>query len=857
MLNDLLLLGSQGSKVIITSRSNEVVSSMSCLYRHSLVELSEDDCWIMLEKIAFGPGEVEKTPDLIKIGKNIARKCGGVPLATKILGRLMYSNKNEHDWRLIENNDILDLPTGETKIIRVLKLSYDHLGRNLKQCFRYCSLFQKDDVIKRKKLIRMWMAEGYLGHSIPSIEMEILGNEYFNCLLSNSFFQDEKKNEFGIIKSCKMHDLVHDLALSVGKSESSVKVVNKIGEEDISRLRHVSLVFEDDEFLPLPTALATAKKLRAFIFPSRMLIDNSYVMHILMNFFYVRVLDLRGSSINELPPSISKLIHLRYLDLSNFSQLKRLPSSFTALYNLQTLILKNCPKLEHFPEDMGKLSKLSHLIINKFTQVNDWSPHMPKNVRSLTSLTCLPVFVIRNKNDGFGIEELRDLKFLSGKLRLYLLENISNGKEAEGGGIKEKQNIVWLELHWSHNGNCNDNLEVLEGLQPHQNLKRLEIYNYVGSFPAWIMSADRLLPNLVHVVLEGCGKCEYLPPFGLLPFLKILKIDGLYTVKSIGTEFYGGSNNSWVSSFPSLESLDIGNMDDLVEWSDQVSSSSPSSSSSFPRLQVLTVRSCPKLILVPNRFPCLVIVSFYRCNSKPIVSLVEKNRSSLTSIQIQNCPDLVFLPMELFRGNSVLRQLRIRSCIRFEGFTTDIYPVESGFPNQVIPNNHLNKLTLLDCEKKSGIECLPRLETLVIGSFSRELGSFPFPDASIEEEGGTLIGIYFPSLRDLTVQGSESQCLSDAIQHITSLQTLRIYDFHSLVALPEWLGNLSSLKKLEIRNCGNLEYLPSLEQMLSLTSLKILSLCACRFLEDRCKVGGEEAYKISSQVEVRNQTIYF
>ncbi|KAI3866533.1 hypothetical protein MKX03_015959, partial [Papaver bracteatum] len=61
-----------------------------------------------------------------------------------------------------------------------------------------------------------------------------------------------------------------------------------------------------------------------------------------MNFNYLRVLDMSWSSISELPPSIAKLIQLRYLNLSGSRELKELPSSFTTLYNLQTLILKNC-----------------------------------------------------------------------------------------------------------------------------------------------------------------------------------------------------------------------------------------------------------------------------------------------------------------------------------------------------------------------------------------------------------------------------------------------------------------------------------------------------------------------------------
>ncbi|KAI3950114.1 hypothetical protein MKW98_008559 [Papaver atlanticum] len=313
---------------------------------------------------------------------------------------------------------------------------------------------------------------------------------------------------------------------------------------------------------------------------------------------------------------------------------------------------------------------------------------------------------------------------------------------------------------------------------------------------------ESFVPNLVHVVLHDCRACECLPPFGLLPCLKILKIDGLSAVKSIGSEFYGGSNNTNVSSFLSLESLTIAHMFGLVEWSDQVSSSP--SFSSFPRLEEL-VEKCPKLTLMPHRFPSLKTSCFECCNGNSVSSLVEWNEfvSSLTSIEISGCDEFVSLPLGFLRGNKILRRLKIVHCEKFKGFSGNI-DLEDGnkeneFSDQVIiPNNAISELVLMNCgpsnicldfrgfdslwnlqilfrksedcisgkeyviKRKTGIECLPKLETLKIGVYSGNLVAdpFPFPEADIKEENGSVTGNYFPSLRELTLWGwTELECV--------------------------------------------------------------------------------------------------
>ena len=75
--------------------------------------------------------------------------------------------------------------------------------------------------MKKDEVIQYWMAEGFL-LAKEDMEMEDIGDMYFNILLATSFFQNARKDAYGNIISCKMHDLVHDSALSISKFETLI-----------------------------------------------------------------------------------------------------------------------------------------------------------------------------------------------------------------------------------------------------------------------------------------------------------------------------------------------------------------------------------------------------------------------------------------------------------------------------------------------------------------------------------------------------------------------------------------------------------------------------------------------------------
>jgi Leucine-rich repeat (LRR) protein len=92
-------------------------------------------------------------------------------------------------------------------------------------------------------------------------------------------------------------------------------------------------------------------------------IDNKVTHDLLPRLARLRVLSLANySNVVELPDSMGKLKHLRYLNLSATS-IKRLPEAVSTAYHLQTLILENCKELVELPDSVGHLKHLLYVKI--------------------------------------------------------------------------------------------------------------------------------------------------------------------------------------------------------------------------------------------------------------------------------------------------------------------------------------------------------------------------------------------------------------------------------------------------------------------------------------------------------------
>ena len=511
-LKRLLMGGLKGSKVVITTRTKLVAEITSTISPFFLKGLSKNQSWSLLKQMAFKKGQETIHPNLEEIGMHIVEKCCGVPLAIKTIGRILYFKETEDEWSYIKDKELIDLTQGQNGngILPILKLSYNHLPSHLKCCFAYCSLFPKDHEISKLKLIRLWIAQGFIRSSDKKLQLEDVANEYCMDLLWRSFFQDAKEDNWGNIISFKMHDLIHDLAQSVSRIECTF--VDSNAKDYVNeKVRHLSFpsynVFEKNLNL-----LVKARKVRTFIFtfesqvPPQKMVEESTLVRLISNFRCLRAVDLHDLKIVKVPDSIDKLTYLKYLDLSK-SDIEVLPSSFIRLLNLQTIKLTGCRKLKELPRDIQKLVNLKHLEIDGCKSLT----HMPCGLGQLTSLQTLLLFVVSKELAAFsskrcgGLVELNKLNNLRGELCIKNLAWVKDAtSEAKAANLKEKQHLRELELSWDweHNDGayvCNDE-NLLDNLQPHHTLKKLYVEGYRGvRFPTWHPS----LTSIVKLKILG------------------------------------------------------------------------------------------------------------------------------------------------------------------------------------------------------------------------------------------------------------------------------------------------------------------------------------------------------------------
>ncbi|XP_074312700.1 putative disease resistance protein RGA3 isoform X2 [Silene latifolia] len=620
-------LGREGSKVLVTSRSRKVARVLEDDLMYELKGLSEDDSWDLFKKFAFRKGQepVNSDDHLFDISKEIFKKCANVPLALRVVGSMLY-DQDESKWLSLRTANLANLGQGEEGIIPILKYSYYELSSALKFCFSYCALFPKDHVIEKEKLIRLWLVHGCRDQPHDCRNEEDIGEEYFCTLLSRCFLQDVTMDEYGEIKDCKMHDLIHDLAQEVAGNET-IMLDSRADKLD-RRNRHLSLM-SDGCTLVGGSRWSEMKKLRTFLHFIGWGVPNPIKSNVTAICFYfkrVRVLDLSCSDLTTLPDEVGNLSHLRYLDLSVNSKLSVLPNSITKLYNLQVLNIDDT-NVRQLPWNMKKLINLRHLLCQSIFH------GMPEGMDSLTCLRTLTTFIVGNETSKQGnVCKLRDLKALvnlSGKLTISFLSNsVCEMAYYQNVELIRALQLKNLCIQFTQRGTTSIPETFLASLQPHNKLKVIEIQRYNGlRLPTWVHSLTTSLPNLVEIRLTNFNKLEILPSLSQLRHLRNLELEGMPNVEFMEGSIIVGPSDDELLFFPSLEHLKLWGIPKLKGWwREEISrvtgedGSSSMAVPSFPSLTALKLNCCSSLATFPS---CPKLYSLFLCQCPQTLTLFE------------------------------------------------------------------------------------------------------------------------------------------------------------------------------------------------------------------------------------------
>ncbi|TVU13801.1 hypothetical protein EJB05_37229, partial [Eragrostis curvula] len=774
-----------GSVILITTQSQRFAQIISTIDPINLKSLPWESFWPLFQYHAFGGVEVAQEEDnknMRLIGEVIARKLDGLPLAAKVIGNLLRCRFSRDSWIRVAESDWWSMGEALLGVLPYLRVSYQHLAPKQRQCFAFCSIFPRNYLFDKDRMVQMWIAHDFIHRDDvkDGMRLEDVGKQCFDELVDRS--EDA---------SSVAPENVRHLALQTGSLEQCQEL------HKYKNLRTLLLFgrFESDAVFSI--------------------LDG-----ILGNSPSLRVLDL---SFIEAPvkgwPNDSKgLRKLRFLDLSftRIGRLKDFPS------NLQVLHLRGYDA-DCFPQSIIKLAHLRHLV------VDDSALSKIQGIGRLTELQELDSFIAR-KGQGFMIRELKNMRELRGQLCIRGIENVRSKEEAMEAGLMDKKHLDALVIEGRKVPKF-----ALEGLQPHPNVKELTIKFYQDqAFPDWMLQPDNLA-NLLHVNLESCRSLSTLPPLGHLPLLKHLCLRKLPSVKHVSGTSFG--------FFPYLEELEFHWMEQWEEWTEPdtatAESYAPGSSLFLRHLKKLHLESCLSLRQLP-RLPFLSALRELKI-SKPgnyILALPTcfQVLAYLTTLKIEYCHHRVVLSahqfktlenLELiksegirladgFQGFRNLRSARVEGCPQLLSATASSISAGCGKESNENQQQGANKLTNLRTD-----------DSLMTGDYFRAMGNLP-----------SLRDLFIINVPNVTHFSEEQEIW---FRQLTSLESLCIVSFYALRRLPSSLATRPSIKKLELCSLHNLH---SLSDVTLPPELQELRISNCSVLLTRVSKDGADWPKI-------------
>ncbi|KAL7138859.1 hypothetical protein ABFS83_09G010700 [Erythranthe nasuta] len=557
------------SRIIITSRMRDFIERDGIYGLFIEIPFLNDvESWNLLRDLVFTTTGGSCSPQLEKIGKEIAKKCEGLPLAIIEVGKLLRKKeKTVEEWQFIaDKEDPLTIKSDDnTPLSNALLLSYTMLPQYLKVYFLYMSVFPKGYEISRSKLTKLLVAEGILEPQ-KSKNLEETADECLNELISHSVVMKKKQRSRGkrTTKTCKLHFTFRNLCVNEAKSENFFHVINKYPDsfpEGIDSQRrlcaHNNIVLGFEQAHIWMESVSGARSLLCYG-PKQ-----QYPIRLYLPFRLLKVLDAVSMRFYEFPHQVVELFHLRYLAVTSNGEI---PASISRLSNLEILIIhwhhrviKSSNSPVYLPVEIWKLHKLKHLVCMGFdlpdpSPANDDSLILEKllTISGVGAHSCTKRVLTRIPNLtklGIRIETKDDDETAAVEALSFL-----------GGG--DRFASVYEEF------------ESFKCVVINPRLVRCRV---IPNFPA----------NISKISLSGCGfPWENMRVIAELPNLRVLKLRWC----AFSGPVWEMRRKNRYALFNGLEFLLMEDLD-IEQWRVE--------SEQFPNMNRLIIRHCYKLTAIP------------------------------------------------------------------------------------------------------------------------------------------------------------------------------------------------------------------------------------------------------------------
>ncbi|CAH1419424.1 unnamed protein product [Lactuca virosa] len=560
-----------GSRILLTSRLTEVAAhAKSHGLIHHLQHLTEEESWKLLCEKVFQGDECPKW--LVDPGKQIAKNCHGLPLSVVVMAGVLAKEPGTKDlWVKISCSVSSYMASKEKGCLETIALSYHHLPLHLRECFLYLGGFPEDYRISSKRLLWIWMAEGFIQED-GSRSLEEIANGYLMDLVDRNLLIVEKWYAAGDVSDCKVHDLVRQLCVEKGKEERFLLKIDWPPSKhhlcEVITTYKQRRVFTNQDIDIMSLSYPPTPSIRSLVCYQRETTLTDNISKFFHSFALLRVLHLEICESNDFSPGLALLVHLRYL----YIWLSSFPPSICSLWNLQTLDINTMSSSMVLPSNISDLVNLRRLYCN----ADLYLPSIGKPMKLLEIITKVVL--------GEGVDNFQ--KCFPGIKRL--VSTIYSDEENDFEVLHHLQILKLIGLGYSRRRSVEG-----EFLRGEPNLGK-----YHFRFPA----------TLKELQLERCG----------LPWSDMWIIQSLPNLEALIIKDNGFNGTLWEAGeeqFQRLKFLRLQNLN-IKKWE--------ASSINFPCLERLEVLNCIDLEEIPlelGDISTLEYIHIENCGASLLVSL--------------------------------------------------------------------------------------------------------------------------------------------------------------------------------------------------------------------------------------------